>query len=508
MIIVRNRVLVIPVNERNIGTGFDINSDIRQIQISRYQTGGVDLSELDFYIDVTLPDKNKDTAMLKKEVQTEYIVLTWEISQRQVSKVGTVFVTVKAMNREATVRWATNRAAFYVGEIDSPPSAEGNALTVLQQAIQNFTNLKNKVEALAESLHKKIETGLEKAIEKLELKYREILESMQTTFTELTNRERRLSEERTQEFNELKTQMRANWEKLRADVENVVVNAGNIFNQKTQQVEDLLKQFQRKGNETIEEIKTAAKEQRQRLEQVIQSAKTKIDEITALVNSIKEDLKAGKFKGETGEKGKDGRDGRDATIHTIDGQYSFNVDERGHLILTHKGQKIDLGAITPPVPLATKTTAGIIKVGNWLEINNGELSADVFKIMDEVRLHNEYINVISEGKPPRTSVMDWLTDPAVSIHTNKPGWYAVNCTKADYSESEYARGHGNVLIHTVCTQVLGEPEAESFKIQYIYAYITATGRVDCGFRARVVDKHGQYSWSRISKYTYADWENI
>lgn len=303
MIIVRNRVLVIPVNERNIGTGFDINSDIRQIQISRYQTGGVDLSELDFYIDVTLPDKNKDTAMLKKEVQTEYIVLTWEISQRQVSKVGTVFVTVKAMNREATVRWATNRAAFYAGEIDSPPSAEGNTLTVLQQAIQNFTNLKNKVEALAESLPKKIETGLEKAIEKLELKYREILESMQTTFTELTNRERRLSEERTQEFNELKTQMRANWEKLRADVENVVVNAGNIFNQKTQQVEDLLKQFQRKGNETIEEIKTAAKEQRQRLEQIIQSAKTKIDEITALVNSIKEDLKAGKFKGETGDKG-------------------------------------------------------------------------------------------------------------------------------------------------------------------------------------------------------------
>ena len=266
MIIVRNRVLVIPVNERNIGTGFDINSDIRQIQISRYQTGGVDLSELDFYIDVTLPDKNKDTAMLKKEVQTEYIVLTWEISQRQVSKVGTVFVTVKAMNREATVRWATNRAAFYVGEIDSPPSAEGNALTVLQQAIQNFVNIKNKVESLVEKIPQKVEDELQRAIAKLDTKYNDAIRTIRTAFEDIARTEHTLSEQRKTEF-----------AKLKEDFNTAMLHAQTVLDQKIEQADNLLKGIVQQGTKAIDDIKVAAAEQRQRFEQAIQGSKEKRD---------------------------------------------------------------------------------------------------------------------------------------------------------------------------------------------------------------------------------------
>ena len=52
MITVRGRELVIPVAERQIGTQFDNNSETRQFKINRLTVGGIDISNLDFRIDL------------------------------------------------------------------------------------------------------------------------------------------------------------------------------------------------------------------------------------------------------------------------------------------------------------------------------------------------------------------------------------------------------------------------------------------------------------------------
>ena len=73
MITVRGRELVIPVAERQIGTQFDNNSETRQFKINRLTVGGIDISNLDFRIDLRYGKETKDTDVLEKEI-TDYLV--------------------------------------------------------------------------------------------------------------------------------------------------------------------------------------------------------------------------------------------------------------------------------------------------------------------------------------------------------------------------------------------------------------------------------------------------
>ena len=68
MITVRGRELVIPVAERKIGTQFDNNSETRQFKINRLTVGGIDISNLDFRIDLRYGKETKDTDILEKEI--------------------------------------------------------------------------------------------------------------------------------------------------------------------------------------------------------------------------------------------------------------------------------------------------------------------------------------------------------------------------------------------------------------------------------------------------------
>ena len=68
MITVRGRELVIPVAERQIGTQFDNNSETRQFKINRLTVGGIDISNLDFRIDLRYGKETKDTDVLEKEI--------------------------------------------------------------------------------------------------------------------------------------------------------------------------------------------------------------------------------------------------------------------------------------------------------------------------------------------------------------------------------------------------------------------------------------------------------
>ncbi len=133
MIAVRGRELIIPEVERQIGTQYDRNSEVRQIRIGRLTAGGVDISHLDFRLDLRYGNDKKDTALLEKEITEEYVILTWAIGPASVAQTGTVWVAVRGTDDFGTVKWATNQGYVYVGQTIDTPSEENLPLTELEE---------------------------------------------------------------------------------------------------------------------------------------------------------------------------------------------------------------------------------------------------------------------------------------------------------------------------------------------------------------------------------------
>lgn len=133
MITVRGRELIIPESERQIGTPYDSNSEVRQIRISRLTAGGVDISYLDFRLDLRYGNEKKDTALLDKEISDAEIILTWTVGKNSVKEVGTVWIAVRGSDDFGTVKWATNQGYVYVGQTIDTPSEENLPLTELEE---------------------------------------------------------------------------------------------------------------------------------------------------------------------------------------------------------------------------------------------------------------------------------------------------------------------------------------------------------------------------------------
>ena len=133
MIIVRGRELIIPESERQIGTQYDSNSEVRQIKVSRLTAGGVDISHLDFRLDLRYGNEKKDTALLDKEITDDEVILTWTVGPNSVKGVGTVWIAVRGSDDFGKVRWATNQGYLYVGKTIDTPSGEGVDLTEMEE---------------------------------------------------------------------------------------------------------------------------------------------------------------------------------------------------------------------------------------------------------------------------------------------------------------------------------------------------------------------------------------
>ncbi len=133
MITVRGRELVIPVAERQIGTQYDNNSETRQFKINRLTVGGIDISNLDFHIDLRYGKEIKDTDILTKEVTEEFVILTWTVSAASVKQVGTVFIALRGSDDFGTVKWATNQGYLYVGDTINTPVGAETALSELEK---------------------------------------------------------------------------------------------------------------------------------------------------------------------------------------------------------------------------------------------------------------------------------------------------------------------------------------------------------------------------------------
>ncbi len=120
-------------SERQIGTQYDSNSEVRQIKVSRLTAGGVDISHLDFRLDLRYGNEKKDTALLDKEISDEDIILTWTVGPNSVKEVGTVWIAVRGSDDFGKVKWATNQGYLYVGKTIDTPSGEGVDLTEMEE---------------------------------------------------------------------------------------------------------------------------------------------------------------------------------------------------------------------------------------------------------------------------------------------------------------------------------------------------------------------------------------
>ena len=139
MITVKGRTLIIPEIERQIGTQYDSNSETRQIKINRLTPGGIDLSNLDFHLDLRYGKDTKDTAILSKEITEDAIILTWTVSAASVAQIGTVWIAVRGSDDFGTVKWATNEGNLYVGKTINVPEGTDLKLTEFEQLEKKIT---------------------------------------------------------------------------------------------------------------------------------------------------------------------------------------------------------------------------------------------------------------------------------------------------------------------------------------------------------------------------------
>ena len=153
MIVVKNRVLIIPNNDRYIATGYDNNVTDLQFRVDKIMSGGVDITYLDFFLDMLYEDGSVDTAILRKEVNDEYIILSLHFTNKMLSKIGAVLISLRAKDGTENVRWSSNMAALYIEDTVNAIkkiSFEGNIFfdgktTSLEQLEDIFINLKRQI---------------------------------------------------------------------------------------------------------------------------------------------------------------------------------------------------------------------------------------------------------------------------------------------------------------------------------------------------------------------------
>lgn len=113
MILIKNRELLIPEYERYIGTNYDANVENRTFKLKRFTSGGTDLSNLTFKINLWFNGAPLDRAEMRKEISDDDIVLIWTVTESQVSVAGTIFAVVTGNDTNDTVKWSSFQGAFY-----------------------------------------------------------------------------------------------------------------------------------------------------------------------------------------------------------------------------------------------------------------------------------------------------------------------------------------------------------------------------------------------------------
>lgn len=124
MIIVKNRKLLIPNDDRYLGTNYDNNSANRQFKIERYTQNEIDLSGLNFKADMKYENNIFDTIDVSKEVMENSITLMLIFPTSTMSHAGTMLLSLRAYSDDGVVKWSSFWGAFYIEPRDAAEASE------------------------------------------------------------------------------------------------------------------------------------------------------------------------------------------------------------------------------------------------------------------------------------------------------------------------------------------------------------------------------------------------
>lgn len=320
MILINNRTMVVPNNDRYIGTVQDDNSDIRRFQIKRVTTNGVDLAALGFSLDLLLPSGAKDTVPLEKEIQEKHIVLIWTVTGNQLRNAGTIFANIRGADVNGTVKWASNKGAFYVeAPIGTPGDlGAGSNLSLFEQYEQRIRRLTERLTTEMAEAKRIAEEGRQAAVNAGVAAVNDAAEGKRQA-VEAAERAIAIATAARQEIEE-----RISAAKAALSSENAL-----MLNQ-------LLESAKSSFSAVVDEYKLVLEAMNQQADGKIQELEQFKQSLNTLHAEIEEAYRSGALIGPKGEKGADGKDGRDATVHTVSGEYAFHINGNGHLELHYK----------------------------------------------------------------------------------------------------------------------------------------------------------------------------
>jgi hypothetical protein len=141
MIEVINRELLIPREEYNIGTNYDDHSETRQFHLKRITSGGIDLGNLSFSLDIRYANDLTDTALLKKEVTPRDIVLTLDIVSSMLQVPGSVLIQIRALSADGAVKWTSYMGSFFVEDAINFPASYTGEISEIERLETEFSAL-------------------------------------------------------------------------------------------------------------------------------------------------------------------------------------------------------------------------------------------------------------------------------------------------------------------------------------------------------------------------------
>lgn len=153
MIIIKNREMLMPDEEQTLGTNYDMESENRVFRVNRFLQGGVDVSAFTFRLDLKYEDGNYDTIVLdQKEITENYVYLTWTVQHSILQQPGTLWVAIRAIDDEATVRWSSFVTPMWVEHHLNTPANYTGDLTEIEQIEQDHIYMKSVIDDLEEHI--------------------------------------------------------------------------------------------------------------------------------------------------------------------------------------------------------------------------------------------------------------------------------------------------------------------------------------------------------------------
>lgn len=168
MITVRNRTLIIPEGERVIGTDYDSSSEVRHFGIER-APGGIDISHLAFRVDLQYEGKIYDTCMLERIECYSSIVLTWNIAATNVAHPGTVWISLRGVDENGTVKWGTDKAPVYVrGSVNTPANVGITEFEQYEKKVEDALKKMDETKSAADQATERANAAVQEAEKSIE----------------------------------------------------------------------------------------------------------------------------------------------------------------------------------------------------------------------------------------------------------------------------------------------------------------------------------------------------